>query len=192
MILTVTGPSASGKTSLARALRLQIPGAVVLNSTTTRGPRPSDLPGEYRYETQEGFSKLKQEDAFIWTVEVHGNRYGTRKDDVDAVMHDRFAIGILTIDAVAKLREYLGERGALDKLLSVYLDIVDERMLHARLNKRGDSKEDIELRINECRSWAKQRDASGVPFMILDAREDSSFLAQKVIDTINNPPPENP
>ena len=61
MILTITGPSASGKTSLARALRLQIPGAVVLTSVTTRKPRPSDLPGEYKYETQEGFSKLKQE-----------------------------------------------------------------------------------------------------------------------------------
>lgn len=181
MILTVTGPSASGKTSLARALRLQIPGAVVLGSITTRAARPSDLPGEYRYETQEGFSKLVEEHAFLWTVDVHGNRYGTRKDDVDSVVHDKFAIGILTVEATAKLRAYLTEKGVADKLFSVYLDIVDETMLHARLNKRGDSAEDIELRIRECRHWAEARDKSGVPFMNLDARKDSAMLAAEVL-----------
>ena len=184
MILTVTGPSASGKTSLARALRLKIPGAVVLGSITTREGRPSDLPGEYRYETQEGFSKLVDEKAFLWTVDVHGNHYGTRKEDVDSVIHDKFAIGILTVEATAILHTYLKEKEATEKILSVYLDIVDEQMLHARLNKRGDKPEDIELRIRECRNWAQARDASGVPFMILDAREDSVVLAERVLASL--------
>jgi ribose 1,5-bisphosphokinase PhnN len=89
-------------------------------------------------------------------------------------------IGILLISAVAKLRIYLESIGRLDGITSVYLDIKDEKMLRARLSKRGENPDDIEQRIRECRSWALERDASGVPFIILDGHANSDDLALEV------------
>jgi len=184
MILTITGPSASGKTSLARALRVRRPEINLLKSTTTRTPRPSDMPGEYEYVTESEFTEIEQSGDFIWTVEVHGNRYGTRKSGIDEAASSGIFIAIVIVSAVVSLRSYLGRNGSTESIRSVYLDIADEKMLHARLTKRGDTSEDIDIRINECKSWARQRDACDVPFTIHDARTNSDELAAEIVSSL--------
>lgn len=182
MLFTITGPSASGKTSLARALMTRVPAMTMLRSVTTRAARPSDLLGEYRYVTQNEFTELAEAHAFLWMVEVHGNRYGTLKDDVrTAVNGGGIVLSILTVGATKELRSYLTSLGKEDEMLSVYLDITDEDLLLKRLMKRGDSREDIELRIKQCRTWAQERDASGVPYIVYDASEGSDTLAEDVL-----------
>jgi guanylate kinase len=182
MLLTITGPSASGKTSLARALMTRVPAMTMLRSTTTRASRPSDLLGEYRYVDQAEFDRLIDEHAFLWIVEVHGNRYGTLKEDVRlATESGDIVLGILTVGATKELRGYLQTLGKEEELMSVYLDIADEELLLKRLMKRGDSREDIEMRINQCRTWAAERDASGVPYITYDASESSETLSEEVI-----------
>lgn len=182
MLLTITGPSASGKTSLARALMTRMPAMTMLRSTTTRASRPSDLLGEYRYVDQAEFDRLINEHAFLWVVEVHGNRYGTLKEDVRiAVESGDIVLGILTVGATKELYLYLATLGKEEELMSIYLDIADEELLLKRLMKRGDSREDIELRIKQCRTWAAERDASGVPYITYDASESSDPLAEQVL-----------
>ncbi len=185
MLLTITGPSASGKTSLARALMTRVPAMTMLRSVTTRASRPSDLLGEYHYASGVEFDQLLTDHEFLWMVEVHGNRYGTRKEDVrGAVEHGGIILGILTVEATKQLREYLTSLGKEDELTSVYLDISDEELLLKRLMKRGDSREDIELRIKQCRSWAQERDRSGVPYIIYDASETSDALSERVLSLL--------
>lgn len=182
MLITITGPSASGKTSLARALMTRVPAMTMLRSVTTRASRPSDLLGEYKYVNQEEFEALVAEHAFLWIVEVHGNRYGTLKDDVrSAVDNGGIVLGILTVGATKELRNYLVSLGKEEQLMSVYLDIADEELLLKRLMKRGDSREDIKLRIEQCRTWAAERDASGVPYITYDASESSDGLSEEVL-----------
>lgn len=182
MLLTITGPSASGKTSLARALMTRTPEMTMLRSTTTRASRPSDLLGEYRYVDQAEFDALVDAHAFLWVVEVHGNRYGTLKEDVRLTVESGdIVLGLLTVGATKELYHYLETLGKEEELISVYLDITDEELLLQRLTKRGDSREDIELRIKQCRTWAAERDASGVPYITYDASESSEVLAERVL-----------
>lgn len=182
MLLTITGPSASGKTSLARALMTRVPAMTMLRSITTRASRPSDLLGEYQYVDAAQFDRLIQSHSFLWMVEVHGNRYGTLKEDVHtAVTEGGIVLALLTVGATKELHDYLGSLGKEEELMSVYLDVSDEELLLKRLMKRGDSREDIELRIKQCRTWAAERDRSGIPYIIYDAAEATDALAERVL-----------
>lgn len=83
-IITLSGPSAVGKTTIARELLQANPEWKLLISLTTRGPRPSDIPGEYKYNvSMRRFDELEREGKFVWTVCVHGNKYGTLSKLVD-------------------------------------------------------------------------------------------------------------
>lgn len=187
MLLTITGPSASGKTSLARALMTRMPAMTMLRSVTTRASRPSDLLGEYRYVSHSDFDELLGTHSFLWMVEVHGNRYGTLKEDVQAAVgHGGIVLALLTVEATKELRQYLTSLGKEDELMSLYLDISDEELLLKRLMKRGDSREDIELRIKQCRTWAQARDASGIPYIIYDASESTDSLAERVLSMLED------
>lgn len=62
-IIILTGESGCGKTSIARLLLTQ--GYEMVTSSTTRVPRPSDLPGEYEHLTSERFSHVDTQKAFV-------------------------------------------------------------------------------------------------------------------------------
>jgi guanylate kinase len=74
-IVTLTGPSCAGKSTLERMLADS--GMVSLMSTTTRKPRPGEIDGvHYNFITQEEFDAIRQRDGFIEHVTFGGNSYG--------------------------------------------------------------------------------------------------------------------
>lgn len=97
-LFVVSGPSGSGKTTLchawlARASRLRLS-----ISCTTRRPRRSEEEGrEYHFLDRQAFENLKREGAFLEWAKVHGNYYGTRAADVDAMLAGGFDV-LLEID----------------------------------------------------------------------------------------------
>ena len=178
MIVSISGPSASGKTTIARAVLTTFPKARILGSVTTRAPRPSDIPGEYRYVLGAEFDRLEKKGAFLWSVAVHGNRYGTTKDAIERALKEPLMVAILTIPATETLAAYLKSMLMDDKLFSLYLRIADEALVRERLTRRGDSEEDILIRIKECRSWNEDAASSFVPFTIIDAGAPLAVVAE--------------
>ncbi len=175
MILSITGPSGVGKTTLMHNLLQKIPDAQPLTSYTTREPRPTDEPGEYRYISQEEFDRMARSGAFLWEARTYINRYGTKKDDIDRALNEGTYVPILVIDAVKKLYEYAHSTHREDQARYIYIFIDDEKELRKRLQERGDSPDETEVRLQECRDWNAQAAKSGVPFMYLQAtkkRED--------------------
>lgn len=176
-LLTLSAPSGAGKTTAACNL---IPlGVTPLISVTTRAPRPSDLTGEYEYVTDAAFAEYQTRGDFLWNVEVHGNRYGTRKRDIDeALASAQWYVAILTLDVLVQLHEYARHRRANRRIKSFYLWIEDERELRRRLVYRGDAPEDIERRIGECRSW-NNRDLA-IDLQRIDATKKPAEVAKKI------------
>src|SRR3989344_8004502 len=148
-IITLTGASGSGKTSIFKALQSINPRLQLIESYTTRKPRGTDLPGEYVYmESQEKFSKLKAEGKFLWDVGEHNNAYGTLKESVDqALRADTPKIMLLVPKSVPLLM------ARTDKVIPFYILSPGEEILRKRLQKRGDKPEEIEKRISDCRDW---------------------------------------
>lgn len=180
MILTITGPSGVGKTTLLHNLLKAYPEAYALESVTTRAPRPTDE-GSYVYVNEEKFKKMEEQGEFLWTVSPHGKRYGMRKEPLDKALAEGLAVSILVIEAVEKLHAY-AQKGA---VRSFYVEIDNEEDLRKRFQSRGDmTVEQVEARILECRSWNERAKSSSVPFEYLNGATTREGLFQEASELI--------
>jgi len=86
-LFIVSGPSGAGKSSLCAALLKSLPNLKLSISCTTRAPRPGEENGrEYFFLTREAFETQRDAGAFLEWANVHGNMYGTRQQDVEAML----------------------------------------------------------------------------------------------------------
>ena len=86
MMLLVSGPAGSGKSSICRRL-LEDVRVVFSVSATTRAPRQGEVDGRhYQFLSPERFASLRDEGAFIEHAEVHGNMYGTLRAPMEAAL----------------------------------------------------------------------------------------------------------
>lgn len=81
MIVTLTGPSCAGKTTLESMLRSK--GFINVVSTTTREPRAQEVDGQsYYFVSHEDFLEQKAAGKFVESVEFNGNLYAVSKDEL--------------------------------------------------------------------------------------------------------------
>lgn len=86
-LFVIAAPSGAGKTSLVRALVDADAGLKVSVSHTTRAPRPGEVDGEHHhFTTPEHFRELIAADRLLEHAEVHGNYYGSARDQLEAAL----------------------------------------------------------------------------------------------------------
>lgn len=170
MILTATGASGSGKSTITKYLLEKLSGhSNLVVSHTTRQPRESDLPGEYAYLNENDFDKLKDTGEFLWYVSVHGNRYGTTKSSVEKAFIDQsFNFMIILDNAAQELWQYAKEKGQESHLKSFYINYPGADILRQRLKLRGDNDEEIEKRIEDCKIWDEKAKSSEAPYIFIN------------------------
>ncbi len=172
MIITLTGPMASGKTSIARRLSEEIPESSVVLSLTTRTSRLTDVPGEYRYVTHEEFEDLNKQNLFEWVVPHKDQWYGTLKETLQEAISnpDRVWIMTLVLDAVTTMRTFLQKHDALAHHKPFFILVPDdERLARAKIRDGNDAviKSGQAKEIN----WSAWADETGVPFIRIENRE---------------------
>lgn len=83
--LIISSPSGAGKTTLTNRLRAAIPDLRFSVSHTTRKPRDNELDGrEYHFTSRADFLRLVDAGKFLEWAEVHGNLYGTSRQEIAA------------------------------------------------------------------------------------------------------------
>jgi guanylate kinase len=81
ILITLTGPSCAGKSTLEQ--RLVDKGFARVISNTSRAPRAGEVDGEhYRFRTREWFEEKIADQALIEFVDFNGNFYGNTEYDV--------------------------------------------------------------------------------------------------------------
>lgn len=81
MIVTLTGPTCAGKSTVERELQAMGYGRAI--SHTTRTPREGETNGDaYHFVTPEEFELLDAQDAFVEKIDFGPKKYGMSKDEI--------------------------------------------------------------------------------------------------------------
>lgn len=181
VLVVLSGPSGAGKSSLVNLYVEHHPRTCLVVSATTRRPRATEVPGkDYHFLKKAEFEAGIERDAFLEHAEVHGNYYGTPRDQVDAAMR-RGQDVFLEIDVQ-------GGRAVKAKLPSTVLAFLTPStpdQLMKRLHSRGqDDPEVIQKRLkNAAREYQALREYDYwiVNDKLLDAYRDlrAVVLAEK-------------
>lgn len=155
LMLVLSSPSGAGKTTLSREILARDAGLKVSVSVTTRKPRSGEVDGrDYHFRSVPEFEALRDAGGLLEWAPVHGNFYGTPKDDV----MERLAAGgdlLFDIDWQGALQ--LAKKAEGDTV-RVFILPPSAAALESRLKGRGqDAPEVIERRlvgaVEELRHW---------------------------------------
>ncbi|WP_410521606.1 guanylate kinase [Candidatus Tisiphia endosymbiont of Nedyus quadrimaculatus] len=158
LAIILSSPSATGKSSLARAI-LKIDSNLRLSvSATTRRPRTDEVDGvSYYFKTKEEFNKLIEQDVFLEYANIYNNYYGTPKKVVEDLLNQGLDV-LFDIDwQGTKLI-----KKTLPNVITIFILPPSPSILQQRIKDRGqDSKESIKLRMKLATQevyYAKQYD----------------------------------
>ena len=88
MLFVISSPSGAGKTTLARMVA-DSQKLVFSVSYTTRAPRPGERDGvDYKFVTDDEFTRMIERQEFAEWAVVHGSRYGTAVHAVNRALED--------------------------------------------------------------------------------------------------------
>lgn len=89
VLFVLSSPSGAGKSTISRKLLAADPGIAMSISVTTRPPRPGETDGvDYHFVDVETFKAMAAAGEFLEWAHVFGNRYGTPRAHVDALLED--------------------------------------------------------------------------------------------------------
>ncbi len=181
-LFIISSPSGAGKTTLVRALLKRHESLRPSISYTTRPPRDGEVDGQdYRFVSDETFEAMIAEDAFAEWAEVHGNRYGTGKKDLEALRDQGFSV-VFDIDVQGALA--LRKTYAEAKLVFVYPPSMAD--LEKRLVGRGtDDREVIQARLSNALGEIKQSENYTFSIVNDDLERAVSELEQIVLGRVD-------
>lgn len=152
VLLLVSGPAGSGKTTLCDRMTAAFPQAIRRVVTcTTRAPRGAEKHGEdYFFLSREEFERGVAAGDFLEYAQVHSNRYGTRHAQVREILDaGRDVLLNLDVQGAATVRRVAEKDARLARsLVSVFIMPPSVEELRARLTGRGtDAPDEIERRM---------------------------------------------
>lgn len=105
----LSAPSGAGKTTLAERLLRRVPGITRTISCTTRAPRPDEVDGrDYFFLDAARFEAHRRAGEFLEWAEVHGNRYGTLRSQIEQILgRGDDALMVIDVQGAAAVRERL-------------------------------------------------------------------------------------
>lgn len=146
MLVILSGVSGAGKDTVKKELMNKMEDVITLPSYTSREPRDGEQEGvEYHFISKDEFRDRIEKNEFYEYDVHHENYYGTSR----RLMNEKIESGKIIIKDI----EVNGTENLINilkneiKLITIFLK-VDEQELRSRLEKRGESKESIDLRLS--------------------------------------------
>jgi guanylate kinase len=175
-LFVVAAPSGAGKSSLVKALRELDAKVQPSVSHTTRAPRGQEKHGrDYYFASDTDFDAMVAGNQFFEWAHVHGYRYGTSRQAIEARMAQGLDV-ILEIDYQGAFQ--IKKLFANTVLIFILPPSLEE--LRARIERRGeDSAEKIDLRMDNARTEIDQ--AQHFDFVIINEVFDSAVFDLKSV-----------
>ena len=187
LLIVVSAPSGTGKSTLCNRLIKKFPRMTYSISCTTRSPRGEEKNHEhYHFLSREEFSAHVRSGEFIEYAEGHGNFYGTLKRTVEEALAEGSDI-IMDIDVqgAAQIRKACAELPMEDAVRKGFTDIFiappSMEELRRRLDGRStDTAEVIEKRLHNAAEEMKCRNLYRHQVINDDLDEALNFLVRIV------------
>lgn len=144
-LFLIVGPSGSGKSSVLKAIKQRYKGFVYPISFTTREIRPGEKSGEvYHFITLDEFKRKISAGDFLEYAVVHEiNYYGTDKKTIlDALSGGAVVVREVDVQGFLSIKELIPAKN----LVSIFIDLGDEKELEERIRARGEMSEEEFLR----------------------------------------------
>ncbi|MBI4185615.1 guanylate kinase [Candidatus Berkelbacteria bacterium] len=95
--ILIIGPSGVGKNAVIDRLISLFPELEPFQTTTTRPPRPGE--SKYHFVSPNEFDRLIESGSFLEWEETHGHRYGTQRNQIQAILEARkYPVPISAVD----------------------------------------------------------------------------------------------
>ncbi len=177
IMLVLSAPSGCGKTTILKNVMADLPGLVFSVSHTTREPRPGEQNGlDYHFVSRDQFMAIRdqQPSGFLEWAEVHGNLYGTSRQDVEARLADGLDV-VLDIDVqgAARIRQNA-------EPVTVFIAPPSLKELERRLRSRGTESEDS-LDVRLANAGKEMQDADAYTYLIVNDRLDEAVESLRSI-----------
>ena len=180
LIIVISAPSGTGKTTIVRELIKNNENLVASVSYTTRKKRANEIEGkDYTFVSSELFSSMVEEKSFLEHAKVFDCFYGTPKKEVEDSLNKGLNV-ILEIDWQGAMQI---KRERPDCLMLFIIPPSKEELMF-RLRKRGtDSNNEIRLRFDEALNDVNQYENFDKVFI----NEDVRSTVQAINAFIKNP-----
>ena len=176
-LIILSGPSGSGKSTLIERLLATAAWPLRLSvSVTTRPPRAGERDGvHYHYWTRERFDREVQAGGFLEWAEVHGNYYGTLKQEVEPVRARGEGV-ILDID----VNGWRQVKSKCPDVVSIFIRTSSPEVLERRLRERGtETEEAIQRRLQGAARELAQ--AGGYDHQVINDELDTAVADVRAI-----------
>jgi guanylate kinase len=154
-IIVISGPSGSGKGTIASFIIKRLaPNLVWAKTATTRPPRRDDSGLSRRVFLSEAeFEQAIENGDVIESIQYNGHRYGTLKSELDKVLADSNALLEIDIEGALKIKKIFGNQAQL-----IFIKVPVEQLRH-RLIERGMPAADISTRLKIAQTELSKIDA---------------------------------
>lgn len=178
LLLVLSAPSGAGKTTLARKLEVEFPGAEFSISYTTRAPRGAEQNGrDYHFVDPLTFQQMIDRNEFVEWAEVHGNFYGSSRRVID---HSNRPQGIAVFDIDVQGGSSIKRKYPDAVCIFILPPSLEE--LERRLRSRGTDTDDvIRRRMLAARSECEKGAAAYDYLVINDQLEDAFSQLRSIV-----------
>jgi guanylate kinase len=183
LLLIVSGPAGSGKTTVCNRLAEKFaPEVERVVTSTTRAPREGERHGvDYFFFSEEEFNELIRKGQFYEHAKVHTYRYGTLKKAILDKLESEIDL-ILSIDVqgAASVREATrGDPELAPRVKTVFIVPENLDQIRRRLKRRGlDDEAEIERRLKTAERELAGRNEFNHQFVSGDREEDFRRLCE--------------
>ena len=187
-VLIIAGPSAVGKTTVAKEILDRSLGFELSRSATTRAPRGDGHDQEYIYLSENEFRKRINAGEMLEYTEYGKNLYGTPVSEIKRIFEEgKIPLLILDINGVISLKKSSHSFGSFAVYVTADMETLDRRLLE-RAEKDGFS--DKAMEIYEKRKAQNREDLKKITALsgVFDSQiinSDVSECAQDIIKSFD-------